>query len=72
LLHQEVAPVDELSRWVLAQNIVRFRIMLANETDPGQRATIERLLKDYQARLAEAEPEEAPDDPVPPRPQCNR
>ena len=64
----EVAVVDELSRWVIAQNIARFQIMLADERARDRREMIERLLEEYLAKLTLAECKDLPSETSPPIP----
>jgi hypothetical protein len=42
-----------MDRWVVEQNIRRFREMLRGETDPDRRHELERLLAEEQSRLTE-------------------
>jgi anti-sigma factor RsiW len=42
-----------MDRWVVEQNIRRFREMLRGETNPDRRRELERLLAEEQARMAE-------------------
>lgn len=42
-----------MDRWVIEQNIARFRDMLRGEIGAARRREIERLLAEEEARIAE-------------------
>jgi anti-sigma factor RsiW len=42
-----------MDRWVVEQNIRRFREMLRGEINPDRRRELERLLAEEEARIAE-------------------
>jgi hypothetical protein len=42
-----------MDRWVIEQNILRFREMLRGEMDGRRRHEIERLVAEEEARIAE-------------------
>ncbi len=42
-----------MDRWVIEQNIARFRELLRHNIDPGRRREIERLLGQEEASLKE-------------------
>lgn len=46
-----------MDKTVADLNIERFKKLLASETDPVKRQTIEHLLAEQEARLAAAQPE---------------
>ena len=44
-----------VDRWVIEQNVARFRAMLRDEIAPTRRREIECLLAEEEARLAEVD-----------------
>ena len=44
-----------MERFVRRQNIEHFKELLKIETDPGKRRAIEKLLREEEAKLKEAE-----------------
>lgn len=47
-----------MSRFLVSENIRRFKSLLAEPLDPDRRRTIEALLEEEQAKLSAAELEE--------------
>jgi len=38
-------------RWIVQQNVEHFRELLRDETDPSHRETLERLIREEEAKL---------------------
>lgn len=40
------------NRWVVRENVLRYRKQLETETDPEKRRTLEKLLAEHEAQLS--------------------
>ena len=53
-----------MRRWIVEQNVRHWRELLKDETDLAQRETLERLIRDEEAKLSQPLEDYWPRDPA--------